>query len=57
MINKEDLDELNRIVTNTYDHEKAFVRRIITGIAQMDKEIRGLKAVISELKKRIPDNG
>jgi uncharacterized small protein (DUF1192 family) len=51
MINKEDLSELQRLVTNTYDDDKKFLQRIIVGITQMDQKITQLKAEVARLKK------
>lgn len=51
MINKQDLAELQRLVTNTYDDDKRFLQRILIGITQMDQKITALKAEVARLKK------
>ena len=50
MINPNDLNELQRLVTNTYDDDKKFLRRIIVGITEMDRKITALQAEIAQLK-------
>jgi len=49
-VNKQDLSELNRLATNTYDDDKKFIYRIINGIHVMEREILTLKAEIAKLK-------
>ena len=38
VISRNDLEELRRIATNTYDRDKAFMQRVLTGIAKMEKD-------------------
>lgn len=52
-ISKQDMEELRRIVTNTYDNDKAFMRRVIMGIGLMESENNKLKAQVEVLKKQI----
>lgn len=49
-ISKRDLEELNRLATNTYDGDKRFVQHIINEIGLMEKEIARLKLENSNLK-------
>ena len=51
MINSNDLSELQRLITNTYDSDKQFLRRILVGIQEMDRNITELRAEIDRLKK------
>lgn len=51
MINKNDLEELRRLATNTYDNDKRFAHRIIHEVTNMENEIRKLKEEIERLKK------
>lgn len=55
MIQKDDLEELKRIATNTYDRDKAFMNRVLTGIAKMESEIAILKNENERLKKRLTE--
>lgn len=48
-----DLQELKRIATNTYDSEKAFMNRIIRGIGLLNSENQKLKNEVEELKKKL----
>jgi hypothetical protein len=42
---KSDIDELRRLVTNTYnENDKKFLNRVIAGIFEMEREIVRLKA-------------
>jgi len=50
-VNKNDLEELNRLATNTYGDEKRFIYRVINGINAMEREILALKVEIEKLKK------
>ena len=52
-VSREDLQELRRIATNTYDADKAFMNRVIKGIGAMDSEIQKLKNEIAELHTRL----
>jgi len=51
MINPNDLNELQRLITNTYDDDKVFLRRILVGIKEMDRKITELRAEIDRLKE------
>lgn len=50
MIRKEDLNELKRIATNTYDEDKKFVNRIIMEVGSMEREIKRLQDEVARLK-------
>lgn len=52
MITKQDLNELKRMATNSYDNDKKFVNRIIEGIRKMDNEIQRLRAENVKLKEK-----
>ena len=52
MVSKQDLEELSRLATNTYDNDKRFLYRVINGINAMDKEITQLKAENEKLKEK-----
>lgn len=43
MVTKQDLNELRRIATNTYDDDKKFINNLIVKIGAMEKEIMRLK--------------
>lgn len=45
-----DLRELKRLATNSYDNDKKFLNRVITGISDLEKEISALKLEIIKLK-------
>jgi len=49
-IHRNDLDELRRLATNSYDSEQKFMNRVINGIYAMDKEIVELRAEVAKLK-------
>jgi hypothetical protein len=49
-VSKADLEELKRLATNTYDEDKKFMNRIISGIGAMDQEIRQLKAKLEKVE-------
>lgn len=49
-VSKNDLAELRRIATNTYDTDKAFVNRVIKGINDLAAENSRLKGEIEKLK-------
>ena len=53
MINKNDLNELNRLATNFYDDDKKFVRRVIHQATLMDREITRLKSENESLRKEL----
>lgn len=50
MIHPNDMNELRRISTNTYDNDKACMNRIIQGISAMANEISQLKSENAKLK-------
>jgi len=50
-INKQDIEELRRIATNTYDNDKRFMYRVIQGIGMMETQINQLKAEVARLQK------
>lgn len=52
-VSKNDLQELRRIATNTYDADKAFMHRVIKGIGDMDSEIQKLKSQVTELEQKL----
>lgn len=52
-VSRDDLQELRRIATNTYDADKAFMNRVIKGIGAMESEMQRLKAEISELHSKL----
>jgi hypothetical protein len=52
-ISKNDLEELKRIATNTYDRDKAFMQRVLSGIAKMEAENAVLRNKNEELKKQL----
>ena len=52
-ISKNDLQELRRIATNTYNDDKAFINRVIKGIGILESENQRLKNEIEELRNRI----
>ena len=50
-ISAEDMNELKRLATNTYEQEKSNqIHRIIRGIAKMESEIRTIKEENLKLK-------
>lgn len=52
-VSKEDLQELRRIATNTYDGDKAFMNRVIKGIGALESENQRLKSEIAELQSKL----
>ena len=49
---KRDIDELRRMAVNTYvDSDKAFLNRVMNGIAEMEREILRLKADLDKANK------
>ena len=49
---KSDIDELRRLVTNTYnENDKKFLNRVIAGIAEMERDILRLKADLDKANK------
>jgi len=55
MINKNDLNELQRLATNCYDDDKKFVHRIIHQANLMNREIGKLQAEVETLRKELAD--
>lgn len=53
MVSKNDLNELRRIATNTYDADKAFVNRVIRGISALEVENNRLKTEVESLKMQL----
>lgn len=51
-VSKQDLEELGRLATNTYDSDKRFLYRVINGINLMNREITQLKAENAKLIKK-----
>lgn len=51
MVNTDDLQELRRISTNTYDSDKAFINKLIGKINNMIQVIDALKSEVANLKK------
>lgn len=54
-INANDLSELQRIATNTYDRDKAFMNRVLNGISHMENEINTLLEENQRLKKQLAE--
>jgi hypothetical protein len=52
-VSKNDIQELKRIATNTYDADKAFMNRVIKGIGTMENEMQRLKTENSELRAKL----
>lgn len=52
-INRNDMEELRRLSTNTYDGDKACMNRVIRGITLMENEIRELKLENERLKAKL----
>jgi hypothetical protein len=52
-ISRNDLEELKRIATNTYDRDKAFMQRVLSGIAKMEAENATLRSQNETLKKQL----
>jgi hypothetical protein len=49
---KSDIDELRRMAVNTYeDSDKKFLNRVMAGIAEMEREIKRLKADLDKANK------
>lgn len=47
-----DMSELKRLATNSYDGDKKFLNRIITGIIALEKEVSALKHTIVKLEEK-----
>lgn len=52
MINANDLNELRRMVTNSYDGDKGIISRVLRGITDLTNENARLKAEIQKLKAK-----
>jgi peptidoglycan hydrolase CwlO-like protein len=53
-ISSEDLNELRRLATNTYEQEKsAQIHRIIRGVNELESKLRELKSENDKLKSEI----
>ena len=52
-IHQSDYDELKRLATNSYDNDKKFLNRVITGINGLEKEKSQLRNVIAALEKEL----
>jgi hypothetical protein len=52
-IHQSDYDELKRLATNSYDNDKKFLNRVITGINGLEKEKSHLRNVIAALEKEL----
>lgn len=50
---KHDIEELRRMATNTYDDDKKFLNRVISGISEMEREIKRLKDDLEKAKKPV----
>ena len=50
-IRRNDLDELKRLATNSYDEDQRFLNRVLDGIYAMERELRALKTELATLKK------
>jgi hypothetical protein len=54
MINEDDINELKRIATNTYESDNVFqINRIIRGINELKSTVRDLQIENSNLKKQL----
>ncbi len=54
MIYKEDIDELKRLATNTYEQSKMQqINRIVSGIAQLQSKVRLLTIENTNLKEQL----
>lgn len=49
----QDIDELKRIATNTYDRDKSFVMRVIQGIAKLERDNAALSKENELLKEQL----
>lgn len=50
-VSQQDMDELKRIFTNTYDDDKSLMNRVIKGISALNNEVNTLRAENLKLKK------
>ena len=54
-ISTEDMNELRRLATNTYEQEKSNqINRIINGIMRLESDLKVLKAENERLRKTQP---
>lgn len=54
MVNENDINELRRLATNTYENDKAAqIRRIILGINDLKGQLQLLHQENMELKKKL----
>jgi len=54
MIYKEDIEELKRLATNTYEQSKMQqINRIVSGIAELQSKVRSLTAENANLKEQL----
>lgn len=51
MVSTNDLNELKRLLTNTYDEDKALYNRVLRGINELVVENLKLKAEVKSLKE------
>ena len=54
MVSLNDMNELRRIVTNTYDEDKACINRVLRGISELVTENLKLRTEVANLKKQLP---
>jgi hypothetical protein len=52
-VNVNDMNELRRIVTNSYDYDKACIQRIIRGIEALNAEVQALKTENKKLTEQL----
>lgn len=54
MINQEDLSELRRLATNTYENDRAIqIHRVIRGVNDLINQVQVLQAENAELKSKL----
>ena len=54
MIYKEDIEELRRLATNTYEQSKMQqINRIVSGIAELQSKVRSLTVENANLKEQL----
>jgi len=51
MVHSADMIELKRLATNSYDNDRKFLNRVITGINNLEKEVSKLNSEVLQLKK------
>jgi len=52
MIDNNDISELRRLATNSYDGDKIFMNNFIQKLSNMQKEMKKLQAEVNELKNK-----